>query len=149
MGFGHGRKRARLRRRQGPVQRQERYEVPEWSEVNYEYADGTKMICGQGQPGGTTFEGKDGTIFVNRAMPSKRSPTTSLPSRSSDSDVHLYESKRPLRQLARLHSFAEAADLRRGDRSPVGHRVPLGQHRDPFAEDGALGSGEGANRRRH
>ena len=44
-------------------------------------------------------------------------------------DVHLYVSKRPPRQLARLHQEPRAADLRRGDRPPLGDRLPPGQHR--------------------
>ena len=42
------------------------YEVPEWTEVTYTYADGVVMTCGQGLPGGTTFVGEKGTIFVTR-----------------------------------------------------------------------------------
>jgi predicted dehydrogenase len=71
---------------------QKRFEVPEWCEVTYEYANGTKLICGQSQRGGTTFEGKDGTIFVTRdALEAKPGELATEP--LTDSDVHLYESK--------------------------------------------------------
>jgi predicted dehydrogenase len=70
---------------------QKRFEVPEWCEVNYEYADGTKMICGQSQRGGTTFEGKDGTIYVSRGV-IETTPKSLVEEHLSDKDVHLYES---------------------------------------------------------
>jgi predicted dehydrogenase len=43
------------------------YEVPEKFEVVYEYANGVKMIGGQAYPGGVTFEGEKGTLFVDRS----------------------------------------------------------------------------------
>lgn len=42
------------------------YDVPQWCEIVYEYANGVKMICGQDQRGGTTFEGEKRTIHVDR-----------------------------------------------------------------------------------
>lgn len=42
------------------------YEVPEWTEIRYRYANGITMVCGQSQPGGTTFEGDKGVLHVNR-----------------------------------------------------------------------------------
>ena len=42
------------------------YETPDWSEIVYTYASGAKMICGQKLPGGTTFTGDKGTIYVTR-----------------------------------------------------------------------------------
>jgi myo-inositol 2-dehydrogenase / D-chiro-inositol 1-dehydrogenase len=42
------------------------YETPDWTEIVYTYATGAKMVCGQGQPGGTTFVGDKGTIYVTR-----------------------------------------------------------------------------------
>jgi predicted dehydrogenase len=67
------------------------FEVPEWCEVAYEYADGTKMICGQSERGGTTFEGQDGTIFVSRKK-LEATPASLLDEPLSASDVHLYAS---------------------------------------------------------
>ena len=32
------------------------FEVPEWTEINYRYANGITMVCGQGQPSGTTSQ---------------------------------------------------------------------------------------------
>jgi predicted dehydrogenase len=67
------------------------YEVPDWCEVTYQYADGTTVICGQGQPGGTTFEGEQGKIHVTRdelvVTPEDIGAET-----LGDSDVHLYKS---------------------------------------------------------
>src|SRR5262249_41764468 len=42
------------------------YEVPQWCEVVYRYANGVTVICGQGHRMGSTFEGDKGTIYVNR-----------------------------------------------------------------------------------
>jgi predicted dehydrogenase len=42
------------------------YETPDWTEIHYTYASGAKMVCGQGLPGGTTFIGDKGTIYVTR-----------------------------------------------------------------------------------
>ncbi len=68
------------------------YEVPEWCEVVYQYANGTTMFCGQDQPGGTTFEGSNGTIHVTRKeLESKPADIVKEP--LTDSDVHLYASQ--------------------------------------------------------
>jgi predicted dehydrogenase len=67
------------------------YEVPDWCEVTYKYANGTTVICGQGQPGGTTFEGMDGNVYVTRDE-LKVTPEEILTEATRDSDVHLYES---------------------------------------------------------
>ena len=71
---------------------QKQFEVPMWSEVNYEYANGVKIICGQSQPGGTTFEGADGKIYVSRNV-LKVQPEELLKEPLTASDVHLYDSK--------------------------------------------------------
>jgi predicted dehydrogenase len=42
------------------------YETPEWFEVTYEYPGGLRLICGNDQRGGTTFEGTGGSIWVDR-----------------------------------------------------------------------------------
>ena len=68
------------------------FEVPEWSEVIYQYADGTTLICGQGEPGGTTFEGKSGKIYVTRDK-LESTPADIVETPLADSDVHLYESR--------------------------------------------------------
>jgi predicted dehydrogenase len=44
------------------------FEVPEWTEINYRYANGITMVCGQSQPSGTTFQGEKGEIHVNRGV---------------------------------------------------------------------------------
>jgi predicted dehydrogenase len=45
---------------------QKRYEVPDWFEITYRYAKGVRILCGQSHRGGTTFEGTDGLIYVDR-----------------------------------------------------------------------------------
>lgn len=42
------------------------FEVPEWTDITYTYANGVVMHCGQGKPGGTTFEGDKGILHVTR-----------------------------------------------------------------------------------
>lgn len=45
---------------------QKRFETPSWFEITYKYANGAQIICGQSHRIGTTFEGQDGIIFVDR-----------------------------------------------------------------------------------
>jgi predicted dehydrogenase len=71
---------------------EKQFEVPEWCEVTYKYADGTTLICGQSQRGGTTFEGADGTIFVSRDKLESK-PASIIDEPLGDSDVHLYVSQ--------------------------------------------------------
>jgi predicted dehydrogenase len=71
--------------------RDAQYEVPDWCEVTYKYADGTTVICGQGQPGGTTFEGANGTVHVTRDG-LQVSPEELAVEPPGGSTVHLYES---------------------------------------------------------
>jgi len=69
------------------------YEVPEWTEINYRYASGVTMVCGQGQPGGTTFEGDKGVIHVNRGKLEVRINGEKLaPAKYPKVDVKLYAS---------------------------------------------------------
>ncbi|MBE7499852.1 MAG: Gfo/Idh/MocA family oxidoreductase [Verrucomicrobiales bacterium] len=42
------------------------YETPEWFEINYKYANGVRVVCGNSHRIGTTFEGQDGIIYVDR-----------------------------------------------------------------------------------
>lgn len=65
------------------------FEVPEKFEVQYEYANGVKMIGGQGYPGGVTFEGEKGTLGVDRKKITASDPDI-LQQKPS---VHLYVSK--------------------------------------------------------
>jgi predicted dehydrogenase len=67
------------------------YEVPDWCEVTYKYADGTTLICGQGEPDGTTFEGADGTVHVTRGEIQVR-PEELAADPPNDSNVRLYKS---------------------------------------------------------
>ena len=68
------------------------YEVPEWFEVTYEYPNGTKIVCGMSQRGGTTFEGENGTLHVNRGRLESNRPEL-LKEAGRDGDVKLYVSR--------------------------------------------------------
>ena len=45
---------------------QKRFEVPSWFEITYKYANGVTVLCGNSHRVGTTFEGQDGIIYVDR-----------------------------------------------------------------------------------
>lgn len=68
------------------------FEVPEFCEITYKYANGVTLVCGQGERGGTTFEGEKGTIYVNRGRLESK-PAEIIKEPIKDSDVHLYVSK--------------------------------------------------------
>jgi predicted dehydrogenase len=71
------------------------HEVTQTCRISYRYASGVEMIVGQGQkdvPGGTTFIGSKGSIFVNRGKLSSN-PLTIIKEPITDDDVHLYVSK--------------------------------------------------------
>jgi predicted dehydrogenase len=67
------------------------YEVPEWFEVVYRYANGVKILCGMDQRGGTTFEGDRGSVYVNRGKLESK-PAELLKEQANVGEVHLYES---------------------------------------------------------
>jgi len=74
---------------------EKKFEVPNTCRVTHTFANGVVLIIGQEQkdiPGGTTFIGSEGTIFVNRGKKSSK-PESILKTVLSDGDVHLYESK--------------------------------------------------------
>jgi predicted dehydrogenase len=68
------------------------YEVPEWFEATYRYANGVTLICGMKERGGTTFEGEKGTLWVNRGK-IEANPPEILTEPLGESDTHLYVSK--------------------------------------------------------
>ena len=71
------------------------YEVTDTCRLTYTYANGTKVILGQQQkdvPGGATFIGEKGSIFVDRSK-IVATPGEILSVPLKDSDVHLYASK--------------------------------------------------------
>lgn len=70
---------------------QNRYEVPSWFEINYKYANGAQIICGQSHRIGATFEGQDGTIYVNRGK-IQSSVKDVLEEPIADDEVQLYQS---------------------------------------------------------
>ncbi|OWK36186.1 Gfo/Idh/MocA family protein [Fimbriiglobus ruber] len=68
------------------------FETPEVAKITYTYANGVKILCSLGKggyPGGTTFEGDKGSIFVDR---SKITATPPEILKSTGGDVKLYVS---------------------------------------------------------
>lgn len=72
--------------------REKRYEVPARFEILYQYANGVTIICGQGQKIGTTFEGDEGSIYVDRGKLSS-DPAEIVKEPLGEKDVRLYASK--------------------------------------------------------
>jgi predicted dehydrogenase len=67
------------------------YEVPQWSEITYKYANGVTVICGMDQKIGTTFEGETGTVYVNRGK-LESTPAGIIEKPITERDVQLYKS---------------------------------------------------------
>lgn len=67
------------------------FETPTSFQVTHKYANGVTLLCGPGQPDGTTFEGDKGKIFVNRGKISV-DPEGILKETLTDKDVRLYVS---------------------------------------------------------
>src|SRR5262245_21754839 len=68
------------------------FETPEKCSITYTYANGTKVICANGEKGGCTFIGEKGTIFVDRGKITS-TPEDILKEMLTDTDVKLYASK--------------------------------------------------------
>jgi myo-inositol 2-dehydrogenase / D-chiro-inositol 1-dehydrogenase len=68
------------------------FETPEKCTITYTYANGVKVICGNGEKGGCTFVGEKGTIFVDRGKITS-TPEDVLKEELKDTDVKLYVSK--------------------------------------------------------
>ena len=68
------------------------YEVPEWCEITYKYANGTTVICSPSNKMGARFEGEKGWIYVNRGALDSN-PEELIETQFKESDVRLYVSK--------------------------------------------------------
>jgi predicted dehydrogenase len=68
------------------------YEVPEWCEITYQYANGTTVVCSPDNKMGARFEGENGVIYVNRGV-LESEPEELVQQPLTDKDVHLYVSK--------------------------------------------------------
>jgi myo-inositol 2-dehydrogenase / D-chiro-inositol 1-dehydrogenase len=68
------------------------YEVPEWCEITYQYANGVTVICGQDNKMGARFEGEKGSIYVNRGA-LESTPEDLIEQPLAETDTHLYVSK--------------------------------------------------------
>jgi predicted dehydrogenase len=68
------------------------FEVPEWFDIKYQYANGPTVLCGQDYKGGVTFEGERGTLFVDRAK-IESNPTEIAKTALVETDVRLSISK--------------------------------------------------------
>ncbi len=68
------------------------YEVPEWCEAIWHYANGVKLICTQGGKGGTEFLGDKGRVHVTRGK-IEADPKELLTEKLDEAAVRLYVSK--------------------------------------------------------
>ena len=71
--------------------KEKRFEVPTWFEIEYKYSPKTSVLCGQSHRIGTTFEGQDGLIYVNRGKFETTYPNA-LKEPITDQDTRLYVS---------------------------------------------------------
>lgn len=71
---------------------EKRYEVPSWFEITYKYANGVKVLCGQSHRMGSTFEGQDGIVYMDRGKLESTVPDA-LKQPLKNDEVHLIESK--------------------------------------------------------
>ena len=67
------------------------FEVPEWTEIVYEYASGVRVVCTQSAAHGCTFIGEKGQIYVNRGK-LESNPGEIIKEPLKETDVHLYAS---------------------------------------------------------
>jgi predicted dehydrogenase len=67
------------------------YEVPEWCEIRYKYANGTTIVCSEDEKMGVLFEGEKGSLYVNRGA-LQTTPEGILDQPITDSDERLYVS---------------------------------------------------------
>ena len=70
---------------------QGRFETPVWFECNYTYANGIKLNCGMSFRIGTTFEGQDGILFMDRGK-LESTVKGALAEPLGPDEVHLYVS---------------------------------------------------------
>ena len=121
------------------------FETPETAKQTFTYANGVKVLCTLGKggyPGGVTFEGEKGTIYVKRGA-----ITVTLNGEKVADPVQAADRRHEAVRLERTTTqnwldcikIAQAADLRRGDRPPLGDGLPPGQHRDPHRPQDHLG----------
>jgi predicted dehydrogenase len=68
------------------------YEVPEWCEAVWHYANGVRMVCTQGGRGGTEFIGDKGRVFVSRKE-IETTPKELAGEKPGEKDVRLYVSR--------------------------------------------------------
>jgi predicted dehydrogenase len=68
------------------------YEVPEWCEITYQYANGTTVICSPSNKMGARFVGEKGEIYVNRGV-LESTPEDLIEQPIKENEIHLYASK--------------------------------------------------------
>jgi predicted dehydrogenase len=68
------------------------FDTPLTFEVNYEYANGVKLLCRSSGENGVTFEGSEGTIFVSRST-IEATPPEILETEVGTNRVRLIESR--------------------------------------------------------
>ena len=74
---------------QGRFPTEGNYDTAIWFHIEYTYANGVKLICGEGH--GVRFEGTEGWVHVDRGF-LEADPPELLQEKLGPEDVHLYES---------------------------------------------------------
>lgn len=113
------------------------HQVTEKCRVEFEYPGGVKLIVGQGEkdvPGGTTFIGEKGTIFVNRGKLTA-DPAEILKTELKSDDVRLYDSGHHHRNFLECVKTRELpiCDVE------IGHRSATACHLTNLACDAGVG----------
>jgi predicted dehydrogenase len=126
-------------------------------EVTMRYASGVvlNLALPKGPIGGAVFIGEKGKLEINRnkfasnppeiAAELLRQVDVSEEERKWSDDLALWHAVAPA-ELARLRAHAGNAPQRRGNRAPIGQRLPSGEHRPLSRSCAPLGSCRGAVR---
>ena len=101
--------------------------------------------------GGAIFSGENGKIEINRNLFRANPPDlikNPPPRHGGEVGRGRLDCPAAHSELARLHQNARAAQRRRGNRPPLGQRLPSGEHRPRNGPQAPLGPGEGEVHRR-
>ena len=126
--------------------------------VSFRYANGVQVDLEleekHGPDGGAIFTGEKGKIEINRNKftTNPKDLIKDLPPEAEVAkwrdEIGALAGQVSHGELAGLHQDPPEAGRRRGDRPPLGHRLPPGQHRPRGGPQDQVGPEQGADRRR-